>query len=76
MAFLLGGLPSAGRDARLYGRQDACRHGMSACFLLRLVQVITRRQFVVAFEMIGAERFGNGVFLVEPLAEVHELAAF
>src|SRR6476660_8663327 len=42
---------------------------------LRIVQVIARRQFGVAFEVLGPQRFGNRMLSAEPFAEVHQPAA-
>ena len=40
----------------------------------RFIQMLARRQVGVFFKMLRAQRLGNGVFAVEPFAEVNQLA--
>src|SRR5207302_8770373 len=42
---------------------------------VRAIQVFARRQIGVFFEMLRSERFDDGILLIEPFAEVNELAA-
>jgi hypothetical protein len=42
---------------------------------LRLIQFLARREFRKFFKMLGPQRLGNRVLLVEPLAEINQLAA-
>ena len=37
--------------------------------------MLARRQFRVLFQMLRAQRFGDGVFLAEPFAQINQPAA-
>ena len=50
--------------------------GKSALFVEGgIVQMIPRRKFVVADEMVRTEGFGNLVFLIQPLTQIEKSAA-
>jgi hypothetical protein len=56
--FLRRNAESAGRDARLYGRRDACRYAAAADFKDLVPFVDEELIFVVGEIAIGIERFG------------------
>src|ERR1035437_7282450 len=63
---------SRSQKINYFNRLLGMRRGL---FRFGFVQIFTGRQVGVFFKMLRLERFGNGVFAVEPFTEINELAA-